>query len=347
MRTVDKKSIGDYLKRLELKAATGLSEGVEEDGGALVATQIQEGIFDAVKLEATIYNQAQHIPVTVGGMVKVPYANDPLLVNPTTGIRAYYVDEAEAKTLSKGQVEGPTMTLRKLVVRVPVTDELNMDSPDLADWIIAKAGQQITYRIEKDMFLGWGDTGIFGVAGNGNGASIFTPFTQLDEALCKTMLDALHPLAYKGAAWYITAQQYTVLLSIAWTTPNALTFEGGKYFLFGLPVTVMPHLTETHYPIVLGNFGVFGLAHRKMQVASSGSIRFYNDEREYRIELRVAGEPLVKTSDLDDGETYGWFVLAETPEDNNEDLYTIYEAEGFQGVQGTQGADYEYLIEYN
>jgi HK97 family phage major capsid protein len=307
-KEISRKSIGEYI----LKSATGNNESIDADGGALINRAIVAEIVDALKLESPIYNKCRKFTVGNGrgNGIKVPYSITSAANAASVGTRAYWVSEAEQKTISKPQLGQADMVFGKLVVRVPVTDELMADCSLLADFVIAEAVRAITYKIEDEIIKGVG-TAIKGVAGDGDHASIVVDVdADITEADIKEFVDALNPVCYKRAEWYFAPQQWSVVCSINFTNETALAFDNGKYYLYGFPVNVIPQLTDDPYSVVLGDFSAYGIAIRGPSIRESSDIRFDYDETEIRICLRVAGSAICSTMALDDGNTYGFFVVS-------------------------------------
>ena len=314
MNDITKKDLGEFL----IKSATGLSESIPEDGGHLLTRYMVDQVFDALKYDSIIFNKARkfYVANSRGNGIKVPYSTTPLTNEPNTGTRAYWIAEAADKTISKPQLGVADMQFAKLVVRVPVTDELLQDAALLADFVIFEAARAITYKVEREAIFGVGKS-IKGVAGDGDYATLVVDTSaDITEAEIKNYVAALNPLAYKGAEWYIAPQQFDNICSINYTNETGLVFEDGRYYLFGFPVNVVAHLTADPYGIVLGDFSAYGLAIRGPSIAISDDIRFLNDESEIRVVLRIAGAPLTANMTLDDTNTYAFFVVPDGGEAN-------------------------------
>ena len=307
MENISKKQIGEYI----IKSATGLNEAVDADGGHLIVRELVKEIVDTLRLESPFYNKVRKFTVQNqrGNGLRVPYSITSAANAASVGTRAYWIGEAEEKTISKPQLGQADLVLDKLVVRVPVTDELLSDTSLLADFVIAEAVRAIGYKMDWEMIYGVGKS-IKGVAGDGDHATMVVDATaDITEAEIKNFVAALNPAAYKRAEWYVAPQQYDHLCSLNYTNETALVFENGSYYLFGFKLNVIPQLTADPYGVILGDFSNYGIAIKGPSIKESSDIRFVNDETEIRVVLRVGGSAICSTMVLDDGNTYGYFVV--------------------------------------
>jgi len=313
---MDIKSIGEYLK----KAATGNNESVDSEGGYLVTHEIVDRIYDVLKLTSPMYDKAQKFTLSGGrgaNGLKIPYNNSALTTEPSTGARAYWVKEAAQKTISKPQIGMSDISTEKLVVRIPVTDELNSDSSVLAQYVIDQAAKAIKNAIEYYMIHGASDEAIKGIANAADKATLASnAAADVTEAELVGFVDKLNPIYLNSAEWYVSPQQFSVICMINYTSENTLQFEGGQYWLFGMPVNVSPLLVADPYHIILGDWSVYGIVQKEIQIARSEHIRFDYDETEFRLVMRIGGDVLAETQVLNDGVTYAAFVVPTDGEAN-------------------------------
>lgn len=306
---VSNKELGQYLKDEIIKAATGMNEAVQVDGGSLVGKQVVGQIFNQLESTSPIFNKVKKIVVQKGPVVKINGMVNEQKDEPSTGLRAYWINEADSYTASKIKFSGYELELNKLIVRVPATNELVQDNESFGAAFLESANQAIRYKVEKEILLGMNHS-IYGVAGKGDEATI-TVATSADitEAEIKAYVAKLHPSAYANAEWYITPQQYDNILSINYTCEQLLNFVDGNYYLAGFKINVVPQLVGTPYHVILGDFTKFAIIYIEPKFSTSDDIRFLEGEKEYRIALRIAGHTYAMNSPLDDGNTYGYFIV--------------------------------------
>lgn len=312
IQKITHKDIGDYLK----KAATGNNEAVNSDGGHLIAQAVVSEIVDNLELASPLWDKARKFPLEGYGNngLRIPYNNTSGEVTATTGARAYWVAEAGEKTISKAQIGQSAITCGKLVVRIPTTDELKQDSTLLADFIVDEATKAITNSVEYYMIRGSSTQAVQGIANAADKATLISNCSaNITEGQMVGFVDKLNPIYHNTAEWYVSPQQYTTLVANTdYTNETALVWDSSiaKYRLMGFPVTALPQLTGDPYHIILGDFGVYGLVYR-LDINVSEHIRFDYDESEWRIVMRIGGHVLTESQVLQDGNTYGAFVVPE------------------------------------
>jgi HK97 family phage major capsid protein len=309
MSDVDKKELGQFLKNTIIKSATGSNEAVAVDGGDLVGKSVVGPIFNQLESDSPIFNKVKKIVVQKGPIVKINGMVNEQKNEPSTGLRAYWIDEADSYTASKIKFSGYELELNKLIVRVPATNELVQDNEGFASAFLESANQAIRYKVEREVLLGMNHS-IYGVAGKGDEATLtVTTSADITESEIKEYVSKLHPSAYKNAEWYITPQQYDNILTINYTSETALNFENGNYYLMGFKINVVPQLVGTPYHVVLGDFTKYAIVYIDPKFSTSDDIRFLEGEKEFRLALRICGHTYAENSALDDGATYGFFVV--------------------------------------
>ncbi len=305
---MDKKMMDMYLRGIVEKSATGNNESVAADGGNTLGLEISLEIFNRMISTSTILGQAQIVRMGKGLTVKVPYLNDYLSVNEgETAIRAYWIDEAADKTANIPQLGYVKLTLGKLVVRIPFTDELWNDRIDLVDWLITNAADSIKNKLEYAMIYGTGAVkGIASGDTDGEKATVKSGFAiagTITEANLVAAFKLLNPLAINGARWYVSQDVYANLNSYNY---DVITRDADKMYILGLEVEVCPWL-DASLPIFVGNFACYCIAEKETQVKVGDQIRFLYDESELRMVYRVAGEPITEVQTIDSTDK-GWFV---------------------------------------
>lgn len=307
----DYKAIGSKLQTLRNKAS-GMSIGVAADGGALDGTEIVRAVIDAIpEYSDSILKGLRWVEVQLNS-ASIPFDGDSIETEPSTGTRAYWVNEGVQKTISVPIIGTTQVECKKIVVRIPVTDELLADAVRLGEYLTRVASRKIAQRIAKEAMTG--TNAIKGVMSDGDSATIVVPCTNLAAptlAELKAAVDVINPLA--SPTWYVCPALYSYIAGGMAAVDNlkskALQFEGGKYYLFGFPVERTPWLDGTDYAWLLGDFSQYVVVYHPPQpIISSDTPRFEYDESEFRLVLRCAGRPAVALQDADDSETYAWWV---------------------------------------
>jgi HK97 family phage major capsid protein len=310
------KELGQALKDITVKTATGNNEAVAADGGNAVGSVITDQVFNTLDAyKGTFIHDVRIARVTRGPIVKLRSRVNTLSSEPSSGIRTYWVSEAAQSDASKFKFLGQSCELGKLVCRVPATMELVEDVEELGQMFKEDATISMGYKVESEILMGTG--AIKGVLTDGDGATISVAVTGTvpteDELI--DFVEALHPMA-TGASWYVSKTVYSGIIKIDYTTPNAITFEDGQYYIFGYPVVQCPQMATVPYNIVLGDFSAYSIAYIDPKFDKSDAVRYLEDEREYRMQMRVAGNAIAERTTLDDGIEYGWFVANSLAEAN-------------------------------
>ena len=311
--------------RAGIRMKDGLGEQVTAAGAELIGTEIASEIYNRMQSTSTIYGSATHVQMRgQGAKMGIPWLNDYLatdvdnkLGESPKGVRAYWLDEAtnmSANLPQFGNVTTVPMLLRKLAVRVPVTDELLDDRADLAEWLVTAAADAANNAAEQQMLFGTGETvtqgtaGILGVcasAGSGSTAVVSITTASPTQANLVSMFTALNPQAIPGAKWYVTPTMYAFLWD---QTYGCISRLGGGLWIFGREVEVCPWLVSTS-PILLGNFKGYGVLSKPPTHRISDQVSFLSDQSEFKFILRVAGSPITKINGPN-GNDWGWFCAS-------------------------------------
>lgn len=304
---------GRFFKEVITKTTSGMNEAVDADGGAAVGTYLSDMVFDQLQYQGTFWSDVAKVEATRGPVVKIRSRVNSLMTEPTTGVRSYWVAEGDASTASNVRCNAVEVNLAKLVTRVPVTGELNEDVASLGQIILEDTTQSMIYTIESAIINGSTTVQSVMDVTNCAGAIVSNCASEIpSEAELISASDKLHPMA-KVAKWYFSKKIFSSILKINFTTPNALNFEDGQYWLFGMPMVIAPQLTAAPKAWILADFTKYGVGYIAPKFTTSEGVRFLEDEKELRLQIRLGGNSYVETSDLDDGSTYGWFIVPDTP----------------------------------
>ena len=312
-KVMEKKEIGRFLKEVQIKAATGNNEVTD---ASAVGAVISDAIFNQNEYQGVgIWDLVKKVKTLKGPIVKIRSRVNTLQNEASASIRTYWVNEADASTASLIKYNAKSLQLGKLVTRVPVTNELDADVSDIGEVFIQDASESMLYKIEKEILMGTG--AIKGVMTIGDGAtvSIVVSGDVPTETELQAFVNGLHPQAV-NAKWYVNKEVFLGITKIAYTTPNAIQFEDGKYFIFGFEVVYVPQMIDTPYNILLGDFSKYSIGYIEPKFDKSEEFRFLEDEKEYRLSMRIAGDTYCEVSDLDDGNYYGFFVVNSLAEAN-------------------------------
>lgn len=293
---------GSIDPRLHTKGpSTYANEGAGGSGGFLVPQEWSQQLWQIVTGEESLLSRTNQIPTSRNSLS--------LPVNQTTpwgssGVEAYWVDEAEQIGQTRPQFEYRNLRLHKLAALVPASDELLEDATALSAFIGAEAGRAIRYKADDALINGNGVGKPLGVL---NSPALVTidaeanqdPDTLVAENVAK-MYARMPAPHINNAVWLINQDVLPQLLSMTlgnqqiYLPPNGMA---GAPFgtLLGRPVLLSQHAQT------LGNVGDIMfvdlsqyLALTKadgLDSASSMHLWFDYDITAFRFTFRIAGQP--------------------------------------------------------
>ena len=306
---------GSADRRLsDIRAATGLQEGIPSDGGFLLQDSYASDIIMSAYETGKIAKLCRRI--TVGpnsNSIKINGLDETSRVAGSRwgGVRSYYISEAGEKTASKPTFRQISLELKKSVVLIYATDEMLQDAKILAGVLRTIARDEISFTMDSGIIQGTGAGQPLGIKNAGclidvdkevgQAASTFT----FENALA--MWSRLLPNSKQNACWLIhpdlESQIYQMSLAIG--TGGSAVFmpsaAGTPYStLFGRPIIPCEHC-ET-----LGSLGDIYLAdfQNGYVIAEKGGVqedmsihvRFVYDESVYRWVYRWDGAPVLSSA---------------------------------------------------
>ena len=292
-----------------------MQEGDDEQGGYLVPTEFMATLLEKQQEDAIIRSRATFIPMQTNS-ISIPYVAESSRASTLFGgIVIYRPGEAVQKTASKPAFGKLTLTLKKLVGLVDVTDELIEDSPiSIAPLVNRMFGQAINFTEEEDFINGTGVGQALGILTAGCLVSVDKESGQAAATIVAAnitkMFSRLHPPSYNNSIWMANMGCFPQLAalnmavgtggSLLWQPANGLS---GKPYntLMGLPLFLTEHCQAlgTVGDIVLADWSQYligGKAGGGIQTASSMHLYFDYDKTVYRFVLRYDGQPWWQTT---------------------------------------------------
>lgn len=135
----------DHAFLAEVKAATGMSEGTDADGGYLVPTEVANFIMPLIRMNSIARRICRILPM--GGKTRTIPSQ---LTNPTIT----WTGEGVNKTLTKVTLENITQTAKKLAAIVALTDELLEDAPETEAFVIDAVAKAFGREEDRVAFVG-------------------------------------------------------------------------------------------------------------------------------------------------------------------------------------------------
>lgn len=297
--------------RLNIEAATGLSEGVASDGGFLVQIDQQAGLLKRTHDVAKVWSRCRNIPISANANgVKINCINETSRADGSRwgGIRAYWKAEAAAKTASTPEFRQVELNLKKLVGLCYATDELLQDAAALASVLQDGFVEEFGFKLDDAVINGTGAGQPLGIL---NAGCVVSQAKEVGQAAATLvwenivkMWSRLWAPSQGNAVWLINQAVFPQLLTIAQSVgaggvPVYLPPGGASASPYGLllgrPVIPIEHCAAigTVGDIILGDFSQYVTCTKGgIQAASSIHLKFNYDETTFRWVFRADGQPI-------------------------------------------------------
>jgi HK97 family phage major capsid protein len=283
-------------------------EGVGADGGFAVPPDFRTEIVKKVMGEDSLLGMADQM-VTSSNSITVPLDNTAPW-DSSGGIQAYWESEAGQKTQSKIALGELTVKANKVIVLVPMTDELLQDAPGMASYVNKKAPEKIFYKTNEAIIKG---TGVGQPLGILNSAGTITVDAVSGQAADTVVFQNILSMYYRmnsasrrKAVWLMNAdaeEKLPLMKFIDQGSGNAVPVYMPPGGLSAAPYGTLlgrPIITSEAMP-ALGDAGdiIFSDMSAYMAVTKGGGIRqdvsihlfFDYDITAFRFVLRIGGQP--------------------------------------------------------
>ena len=311
-------SNGAYMdERLDavVKAATGLNEGIDSEGGFLVREDFAAQLESEAQTTGVIAGKASSTEISANSNRLVWNAVDDsnrTAGNRRGGITTYWTDEAGTKTASTPKYERRAMDLEKLIGLYYSTDELLQDATALASEVGSWFAEEFGFAIDDAMLRGTGAGQPAGVIGNAATVSVAKETSQTATTIVgenvEKMWMAMRPASMARAEWYINQDCWQQLFAMQKTTgtgglpvfmPPAGLSATPYGTLLGKPINVLEQCATLGSvgDIIFADFSEYKMIRKGgVQSASSIHVKFVNDETAFRFVMRINGQPKARTT---------------------------------------------------
>lgn len=301
------------IERLEraqkiMTFATGLSEGVAQDGGYLLQTDYAAQLFDRTYSEGSIARLCARNGVSGSG-IKIPALDESSRANGQRygGIRTYWENEADTVTGTKPKFRLMELALKKLMGAFVLTDEMVEDLPFLTSYVSNLFPKEFAFKVDDGVFRGTGSGQMLGIL---NAACLLTVAKESGPQTADTVLfnnitkmeTAMWAGGLGNSVWTINKNVKPQLQSMI--IPNSTVavymppagLSGEKYStIYGRPSLVTeynPKLGDVG-DILLGDFSQYQIIDKgSVQSAQSIHVYFLQAEQVLRFVMRIDGQPL-------------------------------------------------------
>jgi HK97 family phage major capsid protein len=142
----------------EIKAATGLNEFTDNEGGLLIPIEYSQGIWSrSLEDDLNLLSLIPTIPVAGNNLRVRAYADSSRADGSRMGgVAGYWKAEAEQYTASKPTFRFIDLRLNKLTVLVALTDEIMEDIPAMTSEVTRVASTEFRFKINDALIRGSG-----------------------------------------------------------------------------------------------------------------------------------------------------------------------------------------------
>ena len=305
---------GQSDPRLLTKAPTTYAhEGAGGTGGFLVPQDWADRLWELVLGDESILSRTNRIP-TSRNSLSLPVSETTAWG--TTGVQAYWMDEAEQITQTRPKFEYRNLRLHKLAALVPASDELLEDATALDAFIGTEAGRAIRYKADDAIINGDGVGKPLGIVNAAALVSVAKETSQDADTVVANNVAKMYarmPAPYiNKAVWLINQDVLPQLLSMTlgdhpiYLPPNGIT-DAPFGTLLGRPVLLSQHAQT------LGDVGDILFTDLSqyltltkadgLQASSSIHLWFDYDVTAFRFTFRLAGQPWLSAAITPDNST--------------------------------------------
>jgi len=312
--TLRTSAYGKALADAEEKAPTGLNESTDDSGGFLVTHELADNIYGVAMQGSVLIPRVEVLPVgpNANGM-KIPYVDNSGAISRTATPRGYWIAEGGQKYASKITFGQHDMGLGKLIMYIPITDELLEDRMGLQAWVLGNLRAKMGWMVDDAMWnLSTGTSGMMGILDAASAAFRTAPVAHANPytpAIVNALISGVCPSLRGGAEWFTGNASWAAIAGTAGGVGPGVTLSTVPLVdvqlkrLGGYPVNVVEQLGAFGSgQVVFGNWreGYKLIQKGDIKLDISKDVRFDFDETVLRMVLRIAGCPVVREMTLPD-----------------------------------------------
>lgn len=298
------------MRDAEMRAATGLNEGVGSEGGDLIQNDFVAGLLEPAYAGSQVASLVNRDQITRGNGTKIYGVDETSRADGSRwgGIRAYWAAEAGDKTPSKPAFKIIDLNLKKLIGLCYATDEMLEDAVLLEGVIRRGFAAEFGFKLDDACVNGLGAGQPLGILVSPARVSVSKESGQAAATIVPenivNMWARLHVASARNAVWFINQDTLPQLFMMAmqvglggvpvWMPPGGLS--AAPYgTLFGRPVRAIEQAATlgTEGDIILADMSQYEMIDKGgTQTATSIHVRFLQDETVFRFVYRVDGQPM-------------------------------------------------------
>ena len=295
---------------LAVKAASGMNEAVDSDGGFLVQDDFKADLWQLQHETGKLQAKCETIPISGNSnSLRWNALDETSRVDGSRrgGIRVYRAHEAALKTASTAKIKQREIRLEKMIGLFPTTDELLQDTTALAAMVSGWFGDEFGFKTDDEIINGTGAGECLGILNAGCTVSVAAETAQTAATIVAANIEKMYSRMYgpskPKAVWYINTSIWPQLFALQHTVGTG-----------GMPVFLPPGgLSASPYGMLLGRpimeieqaaaLGTVGdiifadLSQYRMvekgglAADSSIHVQFLYDETVFRFVMRKNGAP--------------------------------------------------------
>lgn len=286
--------------------ASGMSEGINADGGFMIPPEFSTALLNALAQAAVIAPKCRNFPVN--NNLALPFVNlTTQATSWTGGVTIYKPAESVAKDTSFPKLAKCELKLNKLTAVIYATDELLNDSPiALETFLTTMVSTEMALTKDEDIINGSGAGEAQGIMNSPALISVTKessqPATTINFDNVLKMWSRLYGPSMRNAVWLISqdSMQQIMKLSIVVGTGGAPVIVANATTalperIFGAPIIWSPHCQTlgTTGDIILADFSQYVTitkAGMGIETATSIHLKFLEDETAFRFVVRFDGQ---------------------------------------------------------
>lgn len=319
----------DHLNEWYEKRSTpsGMSEQVPADGGYLIYPDFSQEVLRLTHETGSVWNMCRRIPLSDStNAIKIPKIDQTSRADGSRwgGVRAFWMNEADALTGSKPKFGLLELVTKKLGLLYYATDEIVADAAALGSIVLQAFGEEMGFKLDDAAINGDGDGKPMGFANSAN-PSLIVVNKESGQAASTVVWQNILKMWFRlwlksrrNACWFVNQDVEQQIIQMATNTTYGVSVVAGVAPNQGGFATVQPIYTPAGYlqsqtatlmgrPLyvieqcaALSSQGDIILADPSQyifvdkgapQTAASMHVRFLNDEMTYRSIFRCDGQP--------------------------------------------------------
>lgn len=305
-------NVAQARQRLQFRGVpAGGSEQDPSGGGLLVGSEFLPDLVNRIFLSGIVAGMCFEVPLRAKNSVSFPRVDESSRADGSRwgGVRAYWMNEADALQATKPKFGLSTLTAKKLTCLSYATDELDSDADAFAVLTSSIVSGEFAFKLDDALINGDGAGKPQGILNSPALITVAAENAQTTGTILAAnvtkMVSRLAAASWPGACWFVCADAIPQLAQLTITVgtgggsaipllhyPEA---QGESFMLCGFPLYVLEQAQAlgTLGDVILADMSRMALALRTaMDAAASIHVNFLSDQSVYRWIMRVDSQGL-------------------------------------------------------